>query len=184
MVLSHTQGFGHFPRIPEGAFPFLLAILCSWTFITLTPQLVPVYGLVAICSCSRVLRSQVRWALTNADSCSGNRKFNGGEEKQHRWGPRWFREPPPPQHQHLFGLGFSAASCPNAPPRIQGSDRMAVWRRLASLRRRHLVWGQPARGLRGGRRLELPSSSWRPVLSPAVDCAHHSQALRFHHFMK
>ena len=55
-------------------------------------------------------------------------------------------------------------------PWIQGSDRMAVWRRLASLRRRQLVWGQPARGLRGGRRLELRSSSWRRrVLSPAVD---------------
>ena len=78
--------------------------LCVPVRVTLTLQLVAVYGLVGICSCSRVMANEIKRALANAEVSSGNRVC-GGEVEQRCHGPRWFREPSL-QHQYLFGLGL------------------------------------------------------------------------------
>ena len=95
--------------------------LCVPVRVTLTLQLVAVYGLVEICSCSRVMANQMKRALANANRSSGNR-ISGGEVEQRCRGPRWSHEPSL-QHQRLFGLGLVLLVAQMLLTWIQDSDR-------------------------------------------------------------
>lgn len=139
--------------------------LCVPVRVTLTLQLVAVYGLVGICSCSRVMANEIKRALANAEVSSGNRVC-GGEVEQRCHGPRWFCEPSL-QHQCLFRLGLVLLVAQILLTWIQDSDRTGYLQEACQPEKKTSLLGSASSGATRGQEarasvslLEMQFRAW------------------------
>lgn len=124
------------------------------------------------------LRNEAPWALASAASGSGNTRVSGRSVGHAARGPGGFTGT-----SFNVGVSLGWAWCSPLPSCSSAGFKVATWltgwRRLANLRRGHLLWGQPLRVGEGK----------RPAL-PVPERAHGSEpcrarvALRAQHVMK